>query len=167
MNCAKVIVSADVSDRVDKGDGVSTLDAKTSPSIVRRKRKQSQVRSSTIAEEKKVEPSNPRAVLRSSKTRNSKDQRISQGSKATKPILPRTARSFQNTPTFPSTETFLEIVIPNSEIFTAFVLEDKLIVPQPESRAVLSGLGDKYQTACHKKRTDNVVVDALGECISI
>lgn len=167
MNRAKVIVSADVSDRVNKGDDISTLNAKFSPSTVRRKRKQSQILGSTIAEGKKVEPFKPRTVPRSSKTRNSKDQRISQGSKATKPILPRTAKSFQSAPTFPSTETFLETVIPNSEVFTAFVLENELNVAQSEPSAVLSSLGDKYQTVCRKKRTDNVVVDASGESVSI
>ena len=86
----------------------------------------------------------------------------------TKPILPRAVKSFQNSPGFPSTEDFLNAVIPNNETVTtfAFIQENKLRIPQSEPRVVLPSLGNNYQTVDLKKRTD-VVIHASGECVSI
>lgn len=87
----------------------------------------------------------------------------------TKPILPRAVKSFQNSPGFSSTEDFLEAVIPNNETITtlAFIQDNKLCIPQSEPRAVLPSLGNNHQTVGLEKRTDNVVVHASGECVSI
>lgn len=167
INGTKVIRPANMSDGVDEGDGIPTLDPKLSPSTIRRKRKQIQVLDLTVAEEKTVEPSKPKSVPRSSKKRNFIDQRISRGLKTTKPVLPRAAKSSQKAPSFSSIETFLEGRIPNSEILTTFVQDDKLNVPFSELRPVLSGLGDQYQAAYLEERTENVVGSASGEFFSI
>ena len=44
---------------------------------------------------------------------------------------------------------------------------NKADLPQMGPTAALSGLADKYQTACLAKRTENMLVDASGEGVSI
>lgn len=146
-----------MSDRVDKSDGIPTFHSKSSPSTLSSKRKQSQ---------KLGELSKSKPVPRSRKPRRSADQSISRGLKATRPTLPRAVKSFQSSPDFSSTEDFLEAVIPNNETI-AFIQDNKLRIPQSEPGAVLPSLGNNYQTVGLEKRTDDVVVHALGECASI
>lgn len=85
------------------------------------------------------------------------------------PILPRAVKSLQNSPGFPPTEDPLEAVIPCSEPITtfAFIQDKKLCIPQSEPSVALPSLGNDFQTAGLEMRTDNVVVHASGECVSI
>lgn len=154
-----------MSDRVGKGNVIPPLVSKSSLSTLRKKRKRSQVVGSTVDEEKRDELSTTRPVPECSKTRTFTDQSISQGSKATKPILHRTAKSFRSAPNYPLTENILKAVIPNSEIVTAFVQDDAVNLQQSEPRAVLSGLGDKYHATCLERKTGNMAVNEAGECI--
>ena len=160
VNRTKETVSVNMSDREDKSDGTPSFRSKSSPSTLSSKRKQGQ---------KLVELSKSKSIPRSRKMRRSADQSISRGLKVTKPILPRTVKSFQNSPGFPSTEDFLEAVIPNNETVTtfAFIQDNKFRIPQSELRVVLPSLGNNQQTVDLKKRTDNVVIHASGECVSI
>lgn len=143
------------------------MDSKSPPSTLSRKRKQSQVLGLTVAEETTFELVNPKPATRSNKTKIYTDQRISQRLKATKPILPKTAKSSQRRPDFPSTETLPDPVIPNKETVAAFDQGNKADLPQSGPTAALSGLADKYQTSCLAKRIENMVVDASGEGVSI
>lgn len=150
VNRTEVDHSADLSVRVDKGDGIPTLDSTSSPSALGRKRKRTQMLGPTVAEAKKVERSKSKPVPRSGKTRNS--PKTSPGLKATKPtIRARTKKSFQSTPSLPLTDTFLDVVVPNSENFTPLVQGNNVNVQQSKSRPRLSGLAHNYQAACLQK----------------
>ncbi|MCJ1463809.1 hypothetical protein MMC07_002418 [Pseudocyphellaria aurata] len=162
VNRTEVDFSADLSIRVDNGDRIQTLDSTSSPSALGRKRKQTQVFGPAVAEAKKVDRSKSKPVPRSGKTR--KSTKISPEVKATKPaVLARTKKSFEGTPSLPLTDTFLEVVVPKSEIVTPSVQEHNISVQRSESRSNLPGPADNYQTACLQKKINHVTINASGK----